>query len=209
MARVKQYPWANRPEYKERSANLQHYQQPCNFCLQDTVNILFSPCFTLNIERDEIRKALLIKMILLVLVTVEHSSTTATFFVRQTVHTLTLIKTSLQRPPVHYGMFIINRSNRILILFHWYAVVSLNCRYDTYSKCCKPFSFCHVNIFIQNKSQAFCVFYISINYLLLDYRPCHGFRCHLTREKLLCLYENLMSNNFRKTAVLKKISIVN
>ena len=30
-----------------------------------------------------------------------------------------------------------------------------------------------------------------------------------TREKLPCLYENLMSNNFRKTAVLKKISIVN
>ena len=30
-----------------------------------------------------------------------------------------------------------------------------------------------------------------------------------TREKLLCLYENLMSNNFRKTAVLKKKSIVN
>ena len=29
------------------------------------------------------------------------------------------------------------------------------------------------------------------------------------REKLQCLYENLMSNNFRKTAVLKKISIVN
>ena len=28
-------------------------------------------------------------------------------------------------------------------------------------------------------------------------------------EKLYCLYENLMSNNFRKTAVLKKISIVN
>ena len=26
-----------------------------------------------------------------------------------------------------------------------------------------------------------------------------------TREKLLCLYENLMSNNFRKTAVLKNI----
>ena len=25
----KQYPWANRPEYNERSANLQHYQQPC------------------------------------------------------------------------------------------------------------------------------------------------------------------------------------
>ena len=30
-----------------------------------------------------------------------------------------------------------------------------------------------------------------------------------TRDKLQCLYENLMSNNFRKTAVLKKISIVN
>ena len=30
-----------------------------------------------------------------------------------------------------------------------------------------------------------------------------------TREKLQCLYENLMSNNFRKTVVLKKISIVN
>ena len=27
------------------------------------------------------------------------------------------------------------------------------------------------------------------------------------REKLQCLYENLMSNNFRKTAILKKISI--
>ena len=30
-----------------------------------------------------------------------------------------------------------------------------------------------------------------------------------TREKLQCLYENLMLNNFRKTALLKKISIVN
>ena len=30
-----------------------------------------------------------------------------------------------------------------------------------------------------------------------------------TREKLQCLYENLMSNNFRRTAVLKKISIAN
>ena len=30
-----------------------------------------------------------------------------------------------------------------------------------------------------------------------------------TSEKLQCLYENLMSNNFRKTAFLKKISIVN
>ena len=45
-------------------------------------------------------------------------------------------------------------------------------------------------------------------------RPCHGFRPAIltsrqTREKLQCLYENLMSNNFRRTAVLKKISIVN
>ena len=30
-----------------------------------------------------------------------------------------------------------------------------------------------------------------------------------TRDKLQCLYESLMSNNFRRTAVLKKISIVN
>ena len=30
-----------------------------------------------------------------------------------------------------------------------------------------------------------------------------------TSEKLQCLYENLMLNNFRRTAVLKKISIVN
>ena len=30
-----------------------------------------------------------------------------------------------------------------------------------------------------------------------------------TCQKLQCLYENLMSNNFRKTAVLKKISVVN
>ena len=29
-----------------------------------------------------------------------------------------------------------------------------------------------------------------------------------TREKLQCLYENLMSDNFRKTAVLKKIAVV-
>ena len=28
-------------------------------------------------------------------------------------------------------------------------------------------------------------------------------------EKLQCLYENLMTNNFHKTAVLKKVSIVN
>ena len=30
-----------------------------------------------------------------------------------------------------------------------------------------------------------------------------------TCKKLQCLYENLMSNNFRKTAILKKILIVN
>ena len=30
-----------------------------------------------------------------------------------------------------------------------------------------------------------------------------------TCEKLQCLYENLMSNNFRRMAVLNKISIVN
>ena len=31
----------------------------------------------------------------------------------------------------------------------------------------------------------------------------------LTCEKLQCLYENLMSNNFCKTAVLKKILLAN
>ena len=41
------------------------------------------------------------------------------------------------------------------------------------------------------------------------YRSCHGFRRHIltsrqTGEKLQCLYENQMSNNFRKTAFLKK-----
>ena len=30
-----------------------------------------------------------------------------------------------------------------------------------------------------------------------------------TRKKLQCLYENLMSNNFRRVAVLKKIWIAN
>ena len=48
-------------------------------------------------------------------------------------------------------------------------------------------------------------------------RPCHSFGRHLDeqatakmREKLqFSRYETLMSNNFRKTAVLKKICIVN
>ena len=33
--------------------------------------------------------------------------------------------------------------------------------------------------------------------------------CRQTCEKLQCLYENVMSNNFHKTAFVKKISIVN
>ena len=46
-------------------------------------------------------------------------------------------------------------------------------------------------------------FFLSFN------RPYNGFGSHLDElrqpgEKLRCLYENLMSNNFRKTAVLKK-----
>ena len=40
-------------------------------------------------------------------------------------------------------------------------------------------------------------------------RPCHGFDAILTsrqtREKLECLYENPMSNDFCKTAILEKI----
>ena len=35
------------------------------------------------------------------------------------------------------------------------------------------------------------------------------FTSRQTREKLQCLYENLMSSNFRKTALLKKICFVN
>ena len=46
---------------------------------------------------------------------------------------------------------------------------------------------------------------------LLGNRPCRGFDAILTsrqtREKLQCLYENLMSKNFRKTAVLKKYEL--
>ena len=49
-------------------------------------------------------------------------------------------------------------------------------------------------------------------FLFILYRPCHGFRRHLDEcrqkcEKLRCLYENLMSNNFRKTTVLLKKKI--
>ena len=32
--------------------------------------------------------------------------------------------------------------------------------YDTYSECYEPYSFCHINILIQNIIQAFCVFYL-------------------------------------------------
>ena len=38
---------------------------------------------------------------------------------------------------------------------------------------------------------------------VLSNTPCHGFGSHL--ENLQCLYENLMSNNFYKMAVLKKM----
>ena len=37
------------------------------------------------------------------------------------------------------------------------------------------------------------------NLCVLHYRPCHGYRRHLDE------YENLISNDFRRTAVLKKI----
>ena len=44
-------------------------------------------------------------------------------------------------------------------------------------------------------------------------RPYHDFGSHLVarkpRAKLYCLYENLMSCNFRKMAVLKKVETVN
>ena len=52
---------------------------------------------------------------------------------------------------------------------------------------------------------------IVLNQASKDYnksnRPCYGLEAILTsrqpREKLQCLYENLMSNNFSETAVLK------
>ena len=37
--------------------------------------------------------------------------------------------------------------------------------YDTYSKCCEPCSFCHVNILIQIIIQAFCLFYLTASRL--------------------------------------------
>ena len=40
LARLKQYPKANRPEYNERSANLQHCRQPCYSYLWATVDIV-------------------------------------------------------------------------------------------------------------------------------------------------------------------------
>ena len=51
----------------------------------------------------------------------------------------------------------------------------------------------------------------SIGQRSLSYSPCHGFRRYLesrkARETLLWLYENVMSNNFLRTADLKKNKI--
>ena len=44
--------------------------------------------------------------------------------------------------------------------------------YDTYSECCEPYTFCHVNILLQNTIQDFCVFlslYIIYELIKHDY----------------------------------------
>ena len=50
----------------------------------------------------------------------------------------------------------------------------------------------------------------QLRFIQAGNRPCHGFfdpflTSKRTREKLQCLYDNLMLNNFRKTTVMKKI----
>ena len=60
-----------------------------------------------------------------------------------------------------YGAFMINRGNRILILFHLYCCSKEKIVYYTFSECCEPHSFCYyVNILIQNIIEAFDVFYL-------------------------------------------------
>ena len=53
----------------------------------------------------------------------------------------------------------INRGNRIVILFHLYCC-SKKIVYHAYSECYEPYSFRLINILIQNIIQAFCVFYL-------------------------------------------------
>ena len=65
-----------------------------------------------------------------------------------------------------YSALMINRSNRISIVFHLYCCIKPEAAsqivYDTYSECCEPCSFCKSNILSQNIIQVFCIFYLFI-----------------------------------------------
>ena len=47
----------------------------------------------------------------------------------------------------------INRGNRILIVFHLYCCSKHKLSDDTHGECCEPCLFCHVNILVQNVIQ--------------------------------------------------------
>ena len=52
-----------------------------------------------------------------------------------------------------YGALMINRGNRILIVFHLYCCSKHKLSDDTHGECCEPCLFCHVNILVQNVIQ--------------------------------------------------------
>ena len=71
-----------------------------------------------------------------------------------------------------------------------------------------------MDICLQSEFQSFCILNRSVyccQYFIIDLVTVFDaiLMSRQTSEKSQCLYENLMSNNFDKTAVLKKISIVN
>ena len=78
----------------------------------------------------------------------------------------------------------INRGNRIVILFHLYCC-SKKIVYHAYSECYEPYSFCHINILIQNIIQAFCVFYL---YTLDSITMIMGYSKHQRSTKNNMLY---------------------
>ena len=122
-----------------------------------------------------------------------HLCTMATlFFPGGTVHTLTLIWTSLQRQrplkrvpncqPLDncqffqwlmkksrmvmkfdtYGTLLINRCNRTFWFCFIYTVAVNINFYDTYSKCCAPCPFCHLKIWFK-----FCFCVVHLYYMIL------------------------------------------
>ena len=64
---------------------------------------------------------------------------------------------------------LINCGNRVLIVFQfYYCSKQKKIVYDTFGECCEPYSFCYVNILIQN-IQDFSVFYLYI-LIIYDYQ---------------------------------------